>query len=173
MLTIAVQHAGIARRPGLIPPTRSFQRLIPVDAGSLFSRRGERKLKPSSCPAGLMWNHRHLGFAAGNPDRAHGLPRKHPDTDRARRLQLPLAALGALPRRWAPSPAHPAAPPRARRAPPASAAPALPPARSPHPAAALARRSRPERSRRRRGKRQERGRKRQHQRRCASPPAPI
>lgn len=43
MLTIAVQHAGIARRPGLIPPTRSFQRLIPVDAGSLFSRRGERR----------------------------------------------------------------------------------------------------------------------------------
>lgn len=94
---------------------------------SVGGERGERRLKPSSCPAGLMRKHRHLGSAAGNPDKAHGLPRKHPDTRRARRLQPPLAALGALPRRWAPSPAHPAAPPRARRAPPASAAPALPP----------------------------------------------
>lgn len=64
----------MARRPGLIPPTQSFQRLIPVDAGALFSRRGERerKLKRSSCPAGLMREHRHLDLQRETPTELTG-----------------------------------------------------------------------------------------------------
>lgn len=132
----------------------TYPGLIPIDAGSLFRSRREkereRRLKPSYCPAGLMREHRHLRSAAGNPGRAHGLPRNSPTPAEPGGCQPALSAAapgrsrGAGHRRWGqPGLAVPRPPPGPG---PAAAA------RPPHPAAALAWRSRPERGRRRRGR---------------------
>lgn len=153
----------------------TYPGLIPIDAGSLLSSRREkereRRLKPSYCPAGLMREHRHLRSAAGNPGRAHGLPRNQPDPSRARRLPARPLRRGsrALPGRWAP----PVGPARARRAPPAS----RPRPRRRRPPSsprgglgvAIQARARPAAA----GKRQEGGGKRQRRCRGACPPAPT